>query len=53
MEEKVRELVGRFFEWDSKEVTSIFQELLLGMEAEAGLPPGGLMSRNYDTAIDC
>ncbi len=50
MEEKVRELVERFFEWDREEVTAIFQELLLGMEAEEGLPPGGLMSRNYDTA---
>ena len=50
MEEQVREIVGRFFDWDSKEITSIFQELLLGMEAEAGLPPGGLMSRNYETA---
>ena len=50
MEEKLKQIVGRFFEWDSKEITSIFQELLLGMEAEESLPPGGLMSRNYETA---
>jgi L-2,4-diaminobutyrate decarboxylase len=50
MEKKLRELRERFFEWDNKEITSIFQEFLVGMEAEEGLSPGGLMSRNYDTA---
>lgn len=47
---EVQDIVRRFFEWDTKEITAIFGELLRGMQAEDGLPPGSLMSRNYETA---
>jgi len=50
MEKEVKDIVERFFELDSREITDIFRELLLGMEAEGQLPPGSLMSRNYETA---
>jgi glutamate/tyrosine decarboxylase-like PLP-dependent enzyme len=43
-------LVETFFVCDRRQISEIFDELLSAMEAEATLPPGGLMSRNYETA---
>jgi glutamate/tyrosine decarboxylase-like PLP-dependent enzyme len=47
---KYDQVVRTFFTCDKREVTQIFEELLAAMEAEETLPPGHLMSRNYDTA---
>ncbi len=43
-------LVETFFVCNRRQISEIFDELLSAMEAEATLPPGGLMSRNYETA---
>lgn len=42
--------VKTFFECDRKAVAGIFEELLAAMVAEESLPPGSVMSQNYDTA---
>jgi glutamate/tyrosine decarboxylase-like PLP-dependent enzyme len=42
--------VRTFFDCDPKAVTAVFQELLDAMRAEESLPPGSVMSQNYDTA---
>ncbi len=47
---KLAHLVETFFVCNRKQVSEIFDELLSAMEAEAMLPPGGVMSRNYETA---
>ena len=44
------EFVRTFFECDSKAITSIFAELLAAAAAQAALPPGAVMSQNYETA---
>lgn len=42
--------VKTFFECDAKAITEVFQEFLAAMTAEESLPPGHVMSQNYDTA---
>lgn len=43
-------LTDMFFTCRRDELSEIFDELLSALEAEQSLPPGKLMSRNYDTA---
>lgn len=43
-------LIETFFVCDRKQILQIFDELLGAMVAEETLPPGRLMSRNYETA---
>ncbi|MBN1590320.1 MAG: hypothetical protein JW888_12465 [Pirellulales bacterium] len=47
---KLDELIKTFFVCDKPQITQIFDELLSAMAAEEMLPPGTLMSRNYETA---
>jgi len=47
---KYEHIVRTFFTCDTVRITEIFQELLRAMAAEEALPPGHLMSQNYDTA---
>jgi len=47
---KLDELVKTFFTCDKRQITQIFDEFLSAMAAEEVLPPGTLMSRNYETA---
>ena len=42
--------VKTFFECDVAAVTEVFGEFLAAMAAEESLPPGQVMSQNYDTA---
>lgn len=42
--------VKTFFECDPRAITEVFQEFLAAMTAEESLPPGHLMSQNYETA---
>lgn len=49
---RLQELIQTFFVCDKTRIVQIFQELLAAMQAEEGLPPGILMSRNYETAQD-
>ena len=42
--------VRTFFECDPKGITDIFQEFLAAASAQAALPPGAVMSQNYETA---
>lgn len=44
------ELVKTFFSCDREQLLEIFDELLSALQAEQALPPGVLMSRNYETA---
>lgn len=48
--EAFRKLVKTFFTCQRNELVEIFSEFLDAIEAESHLPPGGLMSRNYETA---
>ncbi len=48
--EKLEQIVETFFVCNRGQISEIFDELLSAMEAESTLPPGGLMSRNYETA---
>lgn len=48
--DKLRRIVDTFFRCQRDQLVEIFRELLDGVEAESHLPPGGLMSRNYETA---
>ncbi|MFO0812467.1 MAG: pyridoxal-dependent decarboxylase [Gemmatales bacterium] len=48
--QKYDHLVKTFFTCDTASISSIFQELLRAAAAEESLPPGHLMSQNYDTA---
>lgn len=45
-------VIQNFFTCDRKTILEIFDELISAMHAESYLPPGRLMSRNYDTAQD-
>jgi len=47
---RLRQLIDTFFTCDRREIASIFNELLAAVELDERLPPGGLMSRNYETA---
>ncbi len=47
---KLKQLIDTFFTCDRKQLLEIFGEMLSALDAEQSLPPGGLMSRNYDTA---
>jgi glutamate/tyrosine decarboxylase-like PLP-dependent enzyme len=47
---KLDELIKTFFVCDKRQIAQIFDELLSAMAAEEMLPPGTLMSRNYETA---
>jgi L-2,4-diaminobutyrate decarboxylase len=47
---KLDELIKTFFTCDRRKLSQIFDELLSTMEAEESLPPGSLMSQNYETA---
>ncbi|HPB31457.1 MAG TPA: pyridoxal-dependent decarboxylase [Candidatus Sumerlaeota bacterium] len=49
-QEKLQRLIETFFICDKEQISQIFTELLSTMEAEELLPPGHLMSRNYETA---
>jgi L-2,4-diaminobutyrate decarboxylase len=42
--------VRTFFECDPKAITGIFGEFLTAAAAQAAMPPGAVMSQNYDTA---
>jgi L-2,4-diaminobutyrate decarboxylase len=42
--------VKTFFECDTRAVIEVFSEFLAAMAAEEALPPGQVMSQNYDTA---
>jgi glutamate/tyrosine decarboxylase-like PLP-dependent enzyme len=44
------EFVRTFFECDVKSIVSIFEELLAAAAAQSALPPGPVMSQNYETA---
>lgn len=48
--EKLKQLVDTFFVCDRAQIREIFDEFLSAMVAESTLPPGGVMSRNYETA---
>ncbi len=48
--EKLEHIVETFFVCNRQQISEIFDELLSAMQAESTLPPGGLMSRNYETA---
>lgn len=47
---KYDHIVKTFFTSNTQKITEIFQELLRASAAEETLPPGHLMSQNYDTA---
>lgn len=44
------EFVNTFFACDPKAITAIFEELLAAAAAQSALPPGPVMSQNYETA---
>jgi glutamate/tyrosine decarboxylase-like PLP-dependent enzyme len=48
--EALRKLTDTFFQCDRQSILEIFDEFLSSLEAESQLPPGSLMSRNYETA---
>ncbi len=48
--QQLDQLINTFFVCDRQQISEIFNELLSAMEAESTLWPGGLMSRNYETA---
>ncbi len=47
---RLDELINTFFTCDRRQLREVFDEMLSAMEAEQSLPPGVLMSRNYETA---
>ncbi len=49
-QKKIEELIRTFFEIDRGALREIFDEMLSAMEAEQALPPGTVMSCNYETA---
>ena len=49
-QKQLKPIVDSFFVCDKQQIAEIFNEFLSAMEAEELLPPGGLMSRNYETA---
>jgi len=46
----LKRLTDTFFTCDRQSILEVFDEFLLALEAESHLPPGMLMSRNYETA---
>jgi glutamate/tyrosine decarboxylase-like PLP-dependent enzyme len=48
--EPLQQLIRTFFTCDRRQLLEIFGELLTALEAEQSLPPGQLLSRNYETA---
>ncbi len=48
--ERLDQLVRTFFVCDPKNILQVLRELLNTLQAEEMLPPGILMSRNYETA---
>lgn len=50
--DKLNQVVRNFFVCDPKPILQIMRELLNTLQAEELLPPGILMSRNYETAQD-
>ncbi len=49
-EQVLNDLINTFFECNKDELIDIFSEFLDTLQAEEMLPPGGTMSRNYETA---
>lgn len=49
-QEELNLLIEQFFTCHPEELTGIFNEYLSVIEAGSSLQPGGLMSRNYETA---
>jgi glutamate/tyrosine decarboxylase-like PLP-dependent enzyme len=49
-QEELSLLIEQFFTCRPAELTAIFTEYLSVIEADSSLQPGGLMSRNYETA---
>ena len=48
--QKLQSLIETFFTCNREDLTQIFNEMLFALEAEESMPPGRLMSRNYETA---
>jgi len=48
--ERLNTLIETFFTCNRQELREIFDEMLSALEAEQSLPPGTVMSRNYETA---
>ena len=46
----LKKLTDTFFTCDRQSILEVFDEFLSALEAESYLPPGILMSRNYETA---
>lgn len=46
----LKRLTDTFFTCDRQSILEVFDEFLSALEAESHLPPGSLMSRNYETA---
>jgi L-2,4-diaminobutyrate decarboxylase len=49
-QQRLQTLIETFFTCDRQALREIFDEMLSALEAEQSLPPGRLMSRNYETA---
>jgi glutamate/tyrosine decarboxylase-like PLP-dependent enzyme len=47
---RYEQCVKTFFECDPQAISQIFQEFLAAVTAESAMPPGAVMSQNYDTA---
>lgn len=47
---KLQDLIEMFFTCRREDLREIFDEMLWAMQAEESMPPGRLMSRNYETA---
>ena len=48
--QKLQDLIDMFFTCRREDLREIFDEMLWAMQAEESMPPGTLMSRNYETA---
>jgi len=49
-QERLKTLIDTFFTCNRRDLREIFDEMLSALEAEQSLPPGTVMSRNYETA---
>lgn len=49
-QQRINELIEMFFTCRREDLRQIFDEMLSALEAEQSMPPGMLMSRNYETA---
>lgn len=49
-QKKLKELIETFFTCNKSQLSAIFHELLTAVQMEEKEHPGGLMSRNYETA---